>query len=69
MTDDRNLTDADVQAIATALKTQLVADFYGEIGRGVWATIKKSILPILLILAVYGMSQDKSLIHNLFSDR
>lgn len=67
--DDRNLTDADVKAIAVALKKQLITDFYGEIGKGVWALFKKSLLPILLILAVYGMSQDKGFIHGLFTDR
>lgn len=65
MTEERNLTDADVDAIVTELKTQLVEDFYGEIGKGVWALIKKAILPVLLLLAVYGMAQDKSWLHQI----
>jgi hypothetical protein len=67
--DDRNLTDADVAAIVTELKTQLVTDFYGEIGKGVWALIKKWLLPALLILAVYGIAQDKAFFQSLAANR
>lgn len=65
MNDDRNLTDADVEAIVHKLKTQLLTDFYGEIGKGVWGMIKKWVLPLALVLAVYGMAQDKPFIASL----
>lgn len=51
----RNLTDADVEAIVDKLKTELVADFYGEVGRGVWAWIKRGVWTALLALALYGI--------------
>lgn len=69
MSDERNLTDADVEAIVTELKTQLVADFYGEIGKGIWGLFKKAILPVLLILALYGASQDKGFIQSIVANR
>ena len=69
MEQDRNLTDADVEAIVMELKTQLVTDFYGEIGKGVWGLFKKALLPLLLILAVYGISQDKSFLQAVTAGR
>ncbi len=51
------------------LKTQLVTDFYGEIGKGVWGLFKKALLPLLLILAVYGISQDKSFLQAVTAGR
>lgn len=57
---DRNLTDADVQAIVDKLKTELVEDFYGDLGRGVWAFIKKALIGLLLVLAVYGIASGKT---------
>lgn len=53
---DRSLTDADVAAIVALLKSELVEDFYGEVGRGVWSWIKRAIIGLLIILAVYGMA-------------
>lgn len=62
---DRNLTDADVQAIVDKLKTELVEDFYGDLGRGVWAFIKKALIGLLLVLAVYGMASGKTPFHHI----
>ncbi|AZI36310.1 hypothetical protein NT2_12_01600 [Caenibius tardaugens NBRC 16725] len=56
---DRTLTDADVQAIVDKLKSELVADFYGDLGRGVWAFCKKALIGLILVLAVYGMASSK----------
>lgn len=55
----RNLTDADVDAIVEKLKDELVNDFYGEVGRGVWGWLKKVFWAGLLALAVYGASTGK----------
>lgn len=52
----RNLTDADVEAIVDRLKDELVADFYGEVGKGVWAWIKRIVIGLLFLLAVYGVA-------------
>lgn len=65
----RTLTDDDVQAIVDKLRADLVADFYGEIGRGAWAWIKKLILGLAFMLAVYGMSQDKGILHGFVVSR
>lgn len=69
MTEERKLTDADVEAIVTELKAQLVEDFEREVGRGFWAWIKKALFLVLLLLAVQGMMGDKAWLHQLVSQR
>ncbi|MBU3992579.1 MAG: hypothetical protein KKA12_08570 [Alphaproteobacteria bacterium] len=59
---NRNLTDDDVDAIVQQLKSELITDFYGEVGRGVWAWFRKVFWATLLIVAVYGMSNHKALV-------
>lgn len=61
MNDDRLLSDADVAAIVEKLKSELVRDFYGEVGKGAWGWIKKLFWGFILLLAVYGMASDKTL--------
>ncbi len=61
----RNLTDADVEAIVTLLKTELVADFYGEVGRGAWSWIKKAMFGLLLAFAIYAAASDRGIFHPL----
>ena len=61
MRGERNLTDADVAAIIKGLKAELVTDFYGEVGRGVWSWIKKAMFGLLLLVAVYGMANHKDI--------
>ena len=58
---DRTLTDADVEAIVASLKSQLVSDFYGEVGRGVWYWCKKAFMGIVLLMAIYGMAKEVGL--------
>lgn len=60
MSDDRNLTDKDVDAIVEGLKKSLMTDFYGEVGKGFWGWIKKAAFVLLLILALQGMQGDRS---------
>lgn len=57
---DRNLTEADVKAIVGELKAQLMTDFYGEVGKGVWGWAKKVILVLLFLLAIQGIAGDRS---------
>lgn len=52
---ERLLTDADVKAIADALKAGLLRDLYLEAGRGVVFWAKKVAVLLLLLLAVYGL--------------
>lgn len=59
MTGPRNLTDADVEAIVAKLKTELVEDFYGDLGRGMWAFVKKALIGLLLLLAIYGVASSR----------
>lgn len=59
MSDDRKLTDEDTIAVATELKRQLVQDFRLEVGMGVLALVKKALIWLLLILAVYGVTSGK----------
>ncbi len=56
MSDERTLTDADVAAIVEKLKGELVNDFYGEVGRDVWSWVKKAVIGLVLLLAIYGMA-------------
>lgn len=59
MSDPRNLTDADVEAIVAKLKNELLVDFYGDLGRGVWAFVKKALIGLLLLLAIYGVASSR----------
>jgi hypothetical protein len=59
MSDNRSLTDDDVKAIVTLLKTELVKDFYGNVGRGVWAWFQKIVFAALFAIAVYGAAVGK----------
>lgn len=63
MTDEnRNLTDDDVKAIVTRLKTEIVSDFYADVGRGVWALAKKALIWAVLVLAVIGLVNNSKFI-------
>jgi hypothetical protein len=62
VSDNRNLTDEDVTEIVKGLKAELVKDFYGEVGKGVWGFIKKAFFALLILLAVYGVTQDKAVL-------
>lgn len=53
-TEDRNLTDGDVAAIVEALTIKVKAEFYADLGRGVWAVAWKAVVGLLVGLAAYG---------------
>lgn len=67
MSDDRNLTDKDVEAIVDSLKEKLVTDFYGEVGKGLWAWVKKALFVLLFILALQGIQDDRSFISQILA--
>ena len=67
MSDDRNLTDADVEAIVAELKEQLVTDFYGGVGRGIWGWVKKALFVLLFLLALQGIAGDRSWINQVLA--
>lgn len=51
---NRTLTDADVEALADALKDRIKEEFYTDLGRGVWSVAWKGIVLMLIGLAYYG---------------
>ena len=57
----RNLTDEDIEALASKVIEKAEANFYKGVGQGVWGLIKKALIPLLLVLALYGMSSNKEL--------
>lgn len=57
----RNLTDEDIEALASKVIEKAQANFYKGVGQGVWGLVKKALLPLLLVLALYGMSNSKDL--------
>lgn len=56
MKQTRTLTDADVEAIADALQERIKAEFYHDLGAGVWSLAWKAIVGIIIAIAYYGWS-------------
>jgi hypothetical protein len=48
--EERKLTDADIQALAKALKNE----FYTNLGMGVWAMAWKVVVFAVVAVAAYG---------------
>jgi hypothetical protein len=67
MSDDepRNLTNADAREIAVQLKKQIMEDFKLEVGAGILALVKKALFYILLMLAIYGVTQNQGFFANI----
>jgi hypothetical protein len=57
----RTLSDSDVEAIALRLKEHFVNDFYKDIGKGVWSSVRKAIIWVVLAVAVYFAAKGQSL--------
>lgn len=53
----RTLTDADVEAIAEALKGSFKEDFYSDLGKGVFALFKKVFYILIVAVAAYGAAK------------
>jgi hypothetical protein len=53
-TKQRNLTDADVEAIVTKGEEVILARFYRNLGMGLWSIIWKAVVVSLIGLAAYG---------------
>jgi len=51
---DRTLTDADVEAIADVLEKRLTEKFYADLGRGVWAYVRKAFIIAVLAVVAAG---------------
>lgn len=50
----RTLSDDDIDAITDALHAKIVNDFYGNVGKGMWAVVWKVIMGAMIGLAAYG---------------
>jgi len=55
----RNLTDDDVDAIVEAFSKKMRDEFYKDLGRGVWAAVKKVLILALCAVAAYGYYSHK----------
>lgn len=55
MSDGRNLTDADVEAIVTTLKAQVKQEFLQNLGRGLLGLLWSAVVIIMVALIVLGM--------------
>lgn len=60
VTPKRNLTDADIDALAAKLEDRLARRFYLNLGEGVWGMAWKVIVTGLVLLAVYGAARGTS---------
>lgn len=53
----RNLTDGDAEAIATALREKVIAEFYADLGKGVWALVWRGLLIGAIAIAAFGAAK------------
>jgi Mg/Co/Ni transporter MgtE len=58
---DRLLTDADVAAIVDKLKEEIARDLFAEAGKGLWQTVRKGLIWLLVAFALVNISGGKSL--------
>lgn len=56
---ERNLTDADVDAVVEGLWKKLRGSFITNLGEGVWGLLWKGALGVILLIALYGASGHK----------
>ena len=60
MTDERTLTDADIEALCVALvpkiEARLAERFYAHAGKGLIGWVVKLWQPILIALIIYGLT-------------
>jgi hypothetical protein len=54
MSEERKITDADVDAIAEAIREKMLERFYQDLGYGVWFWIKRGIFGAVMVLAAWG---------------
>lgn len=53
----RNITDADVEAIAEAIRDKMIIQFYQDLGQGVWGWFRRIIVGAAFALAAYGAAK------------
>lgn len=54
MEEERNLTDADVKALADEMERRMVNHFYRNLGHGIWKLAWKMVVLAVVGLAAYG---------------
>jgi hypothetical protein len=57
LSDDRNLTDKDVEAIVDALESRFAQKFYADLGKGLWAAVWRTMVTLALVVAAYGATK------------
>jgi len=57
MSEERNLSDADVKAIVDALEVRLTDKFYRDLGKGLWGITWKAIIGAMVFIAAYGATK------------
>jgi hypothetical protein len=50
----RTISDADAEAIATALERRMAKRFFTSFGKGVWAMAWKAVIYAVVAIAAYG---------------
>ncbi len=50
----RNMTQADVDAIADALYDRVSSQFYKDIGKGIWSVLWKALLGAAVVFGAIG---------------
>lgn len=50
----RNLTDADIEALASKIEARFVSRFYRNLGSGVWDLAWKAIVLTVVVIAAWG---------------
>lgn len=65
----RNLTDKDVEAIVEGLKQTIYTDFKIEVASGILGWVKRALVIVLILLAVQGMSGDKTFVHSFLGSK
>jgi hypothetical protein len=52
--ENRNLTDEDVKALASAIRNEMIHEFYQDLGHGFLGFVKKGLMYGLMMIAAYG---------------
>lgn len=57
MSEERNLSEGDVNAIVDALEVRLTDKFYRDLGKGLWGIVWKAIVGTMFFVAAYGATK------------
>lgn len=49
-----DLSDDEIEQLASSIKAKMIEQFYSDFGRGVWSMVWKAIITLLVLIAAYG---------------